>query len=214
MARPRDDRITDAVLASTRQLLAEVGYRGLTLEGVAAHAQTTKPAIRRRWPSLKYVVVEAMTRDNPSMAEPDTGCVQCDLVLLVEDLRRLMGEAMLGRLLPALIVDLADDDELRDRFATSVLEPRRRMADRVFERGVARGELRPDLDLDLAQDQLAGAIVYRFLFAHALLAAEESEQLVDSVLRGLAATAAECGGRSAATTGQEPIPPTRTHHHP
>jgi AcrR family transcriptional regulator len=185
VARPRDEKITDAVLDATRELLDEVGYHDLTLEALATRAETTKPAIRRRWPSLKHVVVDAMTRDNVSMAEPDTGCTHCDIVILVEELRRSMGEVMLGKILPALVMDLADDEGLKRRFLTAVWEPRRQRGDRILARGVARGELRQDLDLVLVQDLLAAAVVYRFLFAHADLGPALSEQIVAYVLQGV-----------------------------
>ena len=188
VGRPRDDRITDTVLDAARQLCGELGYHNLTLEALASRAGTTKPAIRRRWPSLKHIVVAAMTHDNVSMAAPDTGSTRSDLIVLVEELRASMGDVMLGRILPALVVDLSDDDELRRRFLDSVWQPRRIRTDRILQRGIDRGALRPDLDLELTQDLLAAAVVYRFLFAHADLGPGLSEQVVDHVLRGIAAT--------------------------
>lgn len=183
--RPRDERITEAVLRSTRELLGEAGYHGLTVEGLAAHAETTKAAIRRRWPSLKHVVVAAMTEDDLLRATPDTGCAHCDLLVLVEELRLSMDDVLLGRILPPLLIDLADDDDLRQDFLASFWKPRRERSDRVLERGVARGELRADLDFALAQDLVAGAVVYRFLFAHAELDLAVSERIVEYVMRGI-----------------------------
>ena len=187
MPRPRDDSITDAVIGATRQLCGEVGYRNLTMEALAARAGTTKPAIRRRWPSLRLIVVDAMTRDNVSMAVPDTGSTRSDLIVLVEELRVSMGDVMLGKILPALVVDLADDDALRRSFLDSVWRPRRERTDRILFRGIERGELRADLDLELTQDLLAATVIYRFLFAHADLGPALSEHIVDHVLRGIAA---------------------------
>ncbi|MCS7483161.1 TetR/AcrR family transcriptional regulator [Umezawaea endophytica] len=189
MVRPQDERITDAVLDSARELLGEVGYRNLTVEALATRARTTKPAIRRRWPSLKHVIVDAMATDNSTMAEPDTGCTHCDLVILVEELRRSMDDVTLGKILPALVMDLADDADLKRRFLTTAWQPRRERTNRILERGIARGELRPDLDLELAQDLLAATVVYRFLFAHAPLGPDVSEQIVEYSLGGIAGDA-------------------------
>ncbi|GAA3527303.1 TetR/AcrR family transcriptional regulator [Amycolatopsis ultiminotia] len=183
--RPRDERITDAVLHSTRELLGEVGYHGLTVEALAARAETTKTAIRRRWPSLKHVVIAAMTHDDLLRATPDTGCTHCDLLVLVEELRLSMDDVMLGKILPALLLDLADDEDLKRRFLGSFWKPRRERADRVLERAVARGELRADLDFALAQDLAAGAVVYRFLFEHAELDRAMSERIVEYVMQGI-----------------------------
>lgn len=187
MPRPRDDSITYAVIDATRQLCGEVGYRNLTMEALATRAGTTKPAIRRRWPSLRHVVVDAMTRDNVSMAVPDTGSTRSDLIILVEELRVSMGDVMLGKILPALVVDLADDDALRRRFLESVWRPRRERTDLILRRGKERGELRADIDFELTQDLLAATVIYRLLFAHADLGPALSEHIVDYVLRGIAA---------------------------
>ncbi|OZM75521.1 TetR family transcriptional regulator [Pseudonocardia sp. MH-G8] len=189
MGRPRDERITDAVLGAARELLGEVGYRGLTVDALAVRAETTKPAIRRRWPSLKHVVVDAMTRDIVTMPDTDTGCTHCDLVIQVEELRRSMDDVMLGKLLPPLVADLADDENLKRRFLESVWEPRREVGARVLERGVERGDLHPGLDPVLTIDLLAAPVVFRMLFAHADLGPDLSEQLVRVALRGLATDA-------------------------
>lgn len=57
--RPRDQRIDQAVLNATRELLLEVGYAGLSLTAIADRAATTRPALYRRWPSLDHLVHEA-----------------------------------------------------------------------------------------------------------------------------------------------------------
>ena len=61
--RPRDQRIDDAVLAATAELLQEVGYAGLSIAAVAARAGTHKPAIYRRWPTKAQLVHEAAFPD-------------------------------------------------------------------------------------------------------------------------------------------------------
>lgn len=57
--RPRDQRIDEAVLLATRELLLEVGWAGLSLTAIAQRAGTTRPALYRRWPSLAHLVHEA-----------------------------------------------------------------------------------------------------------------------------------------------------------
>jgi len=61
--RPRDQRIDEAVLRATRELLLEVGWAGLSLAAVAERAGTTRPALYRRWPSLAHLVHEAAFPD-------------------------------------------------------------------------------------------------------------------------------------------------------
>lgn len=185
MARPRDERIDTAVLDVVRALLTEVGYQGLTLEAVAARAGTTKPAIRRRWPSQKHLVVEAITATAGASPTPDTGCTHCDLVAGIEDLRQNMSDSMLTLTLPSLIADLRDDHVLRTRFFENFFEPRRSSTRQAIERGIARGDLRDDVDIELLLDMLASTMTYRLLFGHQPIAPGLGEHVVATILRGI-----------------------------
>jgi hypothetical protein len=66
------------------------------------------------------------------------------------------------------------------------VQPRRAATREVLERAIARGELRDDLDLELAMDVLVGPIIYRLL-----IAGGDIEQIPDPaeflafVMRGL-----------------------------
>jgi hypothetical protein len=55
----------------------------------------------------------------------------------------------------------------------------------VLERGVARGELRAGLDIEVAMDALYGPIYYRLLVGHQPLDEQFADQLAAHVLRGL-----------------------------
>jgi AcrR family transcriptional regulator len=58
------------VLDATRALLEEVGYAGLTVVAVAARAQTSAPAVYRRFSSKAELVYQAAF---PSAEAEDTG---------------------------------------------------------------------------------------------------------------------------------------------
>ena len=67
--RPRSTAIDAALLAATRRQLAEHGYTALSLAAVAAEAQTTRPAIYRRW-STKAALVESAIASLPTEHPP------------------------------------------------------------------------------------------------------------------------------------------------
>ncbi|MEI5102348.1 helix-turn-helix domain-containing protein [Streptomyces sp. PmtG] len=94
--RPRDTRLDEAIVRATLDLLEESGYPHLTLEGVARRAGTTKPAIRRRWPSRQHLVIAALAETMGTAPTPDTGCTHCDLILGIETLSQAFG-GTLGR---------------------------------------------------------------------------------------------------------------------
>ena len=60
--RPRSEEAHQAILDATLELLSEVGFSALTIEGVAARAGVGKATIYRRWASKLPLVVEAFMR--------------------------------------------------------------------------------------------------------------------------------------------------------
>ncbi|AOS65627.1 TetR/AcrR family transcriptional regulator [Actinoalloteichus hymeniacidonis] len=186
MARRRDVRIDGAVVVAVRELLTEVGYGQLTMELVARRASTSKPALRRRWPSLRHIVIDAMADARAGVVEPDRGCVVCDLTEHLDALSAAMDDAAMGRVLPALVADLADDPELRDEFLTRFWAPRRAACLTTIQKATDRGQLRASLDPELIIDALAGPLLMRHLFGHARDDRDTRRHLLHILLTGLA----------------------------
>ncbi len=58
--RPRDPLIEEAIIESTRKLLATKGYSSMTIGDIVADAGVTRPTLYRRWPNKYELVVEAL----------------------------------------------------------------------------------------------------------------------------------------------------------
>jgi AcrR family transcriptional regulator len=73
-----------AILAAVWEELAAVGYSGLTIEGVAERAHTSRTVLYRRWSTRAQLVVAAMTQSIPEPADlPDTGDLRTDVITLL-----------------------------------------------------------------------------------------------------------------------------------
>ena len=183
--RPRDRQIDAAVIDATLSALDRSGYGRLTLEEVAREAGTTKPAIYRRWPNRQRLVLAALGHRLGRVRAPDTGCTLCDLdeclKVFVAAFRR-MPPGVIG----PLFADCAGDEELRAAFMTTLLDPPRAAVRETLARAHARGDLRVDIDLELALDLIASLIHYRALFGHPPTSNVEVERAVEALLRGIA----------------------------
>ncbi|WP_297546447.1 helix-turn-helix domain-containing protein [Amycolatopsis sp.] len=62
----RGEQREDAILLAVLELLAEVGYDQMTMDGVAARAHASKATIYRRWPGKAELVVTAVKRHSGS----------------------------------------------------------------------------------------------------------------------------------------------------
>src|SRR6266540_1637796 len=116
---------------------------------------------------------------------PDSGNLGDDLVALLRDVIRVYTKTVAGRITPGLLADMAEHPELADAIG-GFWAGRRELMLEVLRRGISRGELRPDIDLELAADLLYGPIYYRLLVTRAPLTIRFADQVVDAVLRGKA----------------------------
>src|SRR5258706_14376648 len=66
--RPRDAGTTQRILKAALELGTELGFDGLTVEGIAARAGVGKSTIYRRWPDAWSIVADAVLPDAARIA--------------------------------------------------------------------------------------------------------------------------------------------------
>lgn len=173
-----------AILDSALEQLSTVGWNGLTMEGVAAGAQTGKAAVYRRWPSKEDLVADALKAGLPDLADaPDRGSIREDLYELC---RRMRG-AMYSRPGFALRAVLHECDKgVAERFHAvilrQVIEPSNRLFREVVSRGIERGDVRPDATSDLVFDVIPGLMMYRSKVCGSEWPDEEIAEVVDRIM--------------------------------
>jgi len=181
--RPRSEEAHQAILDATLELLVEVGFSALTVEGVASRAGVGKATIYRRWPSKLPLVVEAFGQ-LPGFEEVDTGSVADDLKQMLRGYIQVFNSTPLASALPSLAGERAHNPELSELF-DPVSRQRRLPLHRALERGVERGELPKELDLDLASDLVVGPIAVALFFKGGKLNPRMVGPIVDLALSGL-----------------------------
>jgi AcrR family transcriptional regulator len=195
--RPRSDRAHRAILEATRQLLIEDGFAELRLEHVAARAGVGKATIYRRWASKEALALELlMELAAPHIAVHESGDTRSELLAAVANAMRALTDTPFGPVIRALLSQIATNPLLGDPFRASVVQARRGEVARAVERGMARGDLRPDADMDVATELLVGPVYFRLMFGGALTQ-DFAERIVDTVLTGYAAPGRQ--GRSIAS---------------
>jgi len=196
--RPRDARHDQAILDATLGILLEQGYRGVTIEGVAARAGVGRPTIYRRWPSKPAVVVAALVQsDRLALPAPDTGSLRNDLIAVQRHQVERMNSPDARRVTAGLIADLADDPELGDTYVSQFLAPRRATVWQVLQRGVHRGELDADVDLAFAYDLLVGPLFIRAVVWGQPLEPDAAEQTADVILAAFGTNPKSTGNHNA-----------------
>jgi AcrR family transcriptional regulator len=154
--RPLDENVDAAILNTAWRLLLEEGYARMTIARVAEEARVGRPAIYRRYRD-KSELVAAVLADKQSRTQPiDTGSTRSDLIAHLEFARRRFAVELAG----TMIVEGRKHPELLEGFRRGMLRPRMAEIVAALERGKARGEVRPDLDSELAVQALMGAFMF------------------------------------------------------
>ncbi|WP_069761601.1 TetR/AcrR family transcriptional regulator [Streptomyces sp. LUP47B] len=173
-----------AILDAALEQLSTVGWNGLTMEGVAAGAQTGKAAVYRRWPSKEDLVADALRAGLPRFEEaPDLGGVREDLLELCRQAR----EAMFSRpgfALRAVIheCDQAQAERFHAVIFNGVVEPSVRLLREIVNRGIKRGEVRPDAANDYVFDAIPAMMMYRSKMRGSEWNDRDVEEMIDQFL--------------------------------
>lgn len=185
--RPRSAVAERAILDATMHLVAEQGsLAGLSIEAVAQEAGVGKATIYRRWPNKEALVIAALEAAEQPLPELPGDNVRDDLVLLLDAMRVNLIDARAEGLLSAVLGQVKQHPELGRRYHEVVIEKRREAMRDVLRRGIASGELREDVSIELMKDLLAAPMLTRKLMQELNLPPELPALIVDTVLAGIA----------------------------
>jgi tetracycline repressor-like protein len=99
---------------------------------------------------------------------------------------RLLGSTQTGDVVRGLVSELAAGPELARAYRERIVDPRIRDVQTIVDRGIDRGDLRPDTDARVAHELMIGPIFYRLLFSGAPLDRGMGGRAADAVLRTFA----------------------------
>ncbi|MBI1376875.1 MAG: TetR family transcriptional regulator [Frankiales bacterium] len=185
--RPRDERVDTAILEATLALLGEVGPTALSVEEVAARAGVGKATIYRRFAAKEDLVIAALASvDDAATAEVPDGHVRDVLVAMVTAWWR-QKDSQTGQLFPRVLAHAKSNPAMFCSYYDQVVEPRRAVYRTVIQRGIDRGELRADTDVDMLTTLVVASSVYTL---QVRTSGRDStpgagpEDFVDAILRG------------------------------
>ncbi|WP_456846841.1 TetR/AcrR family transcriptional regulator [Cellulomonas sp. P5_C6] len=184
--RRRDESKDDAILLATRELLAERGFDGMTMDAVADRAGAGKATVYRRWPSKVQLTVDAVVCARgvaQSIDEvPDTGSLRSDLLAVRFGKPRTDDSELMSGLMSAV----KENPEVAAVFHEQFVRSRVDLMRGLLERAQARGELRADIDLEMVAAVAPAMIAYRKMVAGQRVDDEFVVQMIDTVILPLA----------------------------
>ncbi|HTX01266.1 MAG TPA: TetR/AcrR family transcriptional regulator [Acidimicrobiales bacterium] len=189
--RRRDPRTDAAAIEAVLDLIgAGATLSGLSLVTIAEHAGVSRNSLYRRWKckdELYLDVLDAINLPFPSLDGTSTA----------EDLARYLAiiiertlDARASAMLRALLAEAHAFPELHRRYYAEIVAPRREAMYQVIRRGIAAGEIRPDVDVAFVNEVLVAPILARMGSGSTadLDPRETSRRIVELVYRGIAAS--------------------------
>jgi len=194
--RRRNDAARAAILDATRELLRERGYERLTIAEIARAAGVGKQTIYRWWRNRADIVLEvARERARDGIGEVDTGTLRGDLDAFMTATYATAADPAMRALLRGMAAAAEGDAEFEAAFKGFVDE-RRAVLAALVARGVERGELAAEADLELIVDVVFGLLWYAVVAGRELPGRARTRRLVAQLLAGATAAPARSHRRA------------------
>lgn len=162
--RKRSEESKLAILTAALELVGELGYARLTIEGIAAASGTGKQTIYRWWPSKADVLMDALAvKADLEIPIDDQGSYAADLDAFLAATVKAGRRPVIRAVLPALMAEAQINPEFGERFRKAFLHRRRDALGAVVDRAKTRGDLPPDPSPSLVVDLVFGLVWYRLL---------------------------------------------------
>ena len=161
--RPRDASRDDALRQAAIAVMAEVGYRALTMDAVAARARAGKATIYRRWNTKLELVIDSCNHlVSEHITEPNTGSLAGDLREFVTAFAKFLSGPS-GKAAQALVGELPHEPDLAQAFRATFLLSQRDTLKRILERAIARGEVSDEAPKGMLIELTGAALTYRLM---------------------------------------------------
>ncbi|TDD23868.1 TetR/AcrR family transcriptional regulator [Nonomuraea diastatica] len=186
----RNEASRRAILTAAFELVQEVGYAKLSIEGIAARAGVGKQTIYRWWPSKGAVLFDAflMLSEQPDGGEsalPDTGDLEADLKAVLRATVEELNDPRYDEPMRALNTEITHDPALAALYAERLDGPMRELKKGRLRSAQRAGHLAEDLDLDVAVDLIWGPLLNRWLRRAGGLTPGYADSVVETALNGL-----------------------------
>ena len=186
----RNEASRRAILTAALDLVGEVGYAKLSIEGIAGAAGVGKQTIYRWWPSKGALLFDAfLTLAGGDGGEPaglpDTGDLEADLKLVLRATVEELNDPRYDQPMRALHTEVVLDPALAADYAARLDGPMRELKKDRLRAAQRAGQLAPDVDLEVAVDLLWGPILNRWLQRTGPLTAQYADAVVETALKGL-----------------------------
>ncbi len=204
--RKRDHSRDAAILEATLDVLADLGYEGMTIDLVSAQVGAARATVYRRWPTKADLVLDAVKRLGPDEVDrallPDTGSLRGDLVATIAP-ETTQQQRRRVRVVAGLQTVANRDPRIAAVLTTGGMEPWIEANRILIQRAVDRGQSGP-VDVDALAQVIPLMCTCRVAVQQLPVTRDYSLALIDDVLLPAMRGAGLSGRPGATAPGTHP----------
>ncbi len=167
MARPRSKEAHEKVLRTALELFGERGIEATSMDAIAHGSGVSKATIYNHWEDKEALLMDVMVLVHGldrEREDADTGDLCRDLATVLTRRPPDEFDSARDRLMPSMIAYSATHQQFGMAWRHRVMEPPRQCLTRILERGIGRGLLPENLDMEVAIALLLGPMLYSHIF--------------------------------------------------
>jgi len=186
--RKRGVALEDAIREAAYAELTEVGYAQFSVEAVAARARTGKASIYRRWPTKQALVLDSLCAGLPAPAQCGVAAELYKDISTADALRQVARaitrvlNSPAGAAMRAVKCEATSDPELAREIDERFQAPRRAAMLELLQRGVGRGEVRPEAVNPLVADVLPAVLMHRVILQRERVTERDITAIIEQIL--------------------------------
>ena len=184
MARTRSESARTKLLAATAELLVTDGVGAVTAEEVARRSGVAKTTLYRHFGTTDALVFATVQANVAAMDAPDNGTLRGDLAELHRAYLKVASLQQSRELFAWMVARAIEDPTNRELFRQARVQPRGPTV-LALQRAMARGEVEPNLDVDLAMHVIQGPLISMRIVDDHEVSDTELERMLDLTMRAL-----------------------------
>jgi len=183
----RGARAERALARAVLELIDEEGFSGLSVDKIAARARVGKPTIYRRWANKEELIAHVLGNIDPPKEIEPADELRPALISILSNLEHRFHDTRTGRIWQRLVGEADNYPDVIERYQQHFILPRRRAVAELLRHHIQTGELRADLDVDIAVNMLVGSMLGMLLMPGSAYGAPSAEAMVHLLIDGMRA---------------------------
>jgi AcrR family transcriptional regulator len=160
--RRRDERADAAIIDAVLDLISDgATLSGLSLVTIAKTAGVSRNSVYRRWKTKDALYLDVLESINRSLPDLPGRSAREDVTALLAVLIERVLDKRASHILRALNAEADAFPELHKRYFQEIVAPRRDAMNEAVRRGIASGEIRPDIDPGIVSEVLVSPVLAR-----------------------------------------------------